>query len=151
MAAGAAILPTMYPDITRSASGATCYYLTISTADFAWARDTQLLPTPGPNYIFTTTSGQPVTMSLANGTLNSQVGATSALRWSPVSGSWSSSGDSKTGHGVCAGNDSWVFGLTAFQGFTSASFHPNPAGQRAIAQAITGAINAAVTAPAGNG
>jgi lysophospholipase L1-like esterase len=151
MAAGAAILPTMYPDITRSASGATCSYLTISTADFAWARDTQLLPTPGPNYIFTTTSGQPVTMSLANGTLNSQVGATSALRWSPVSGSWSSSGDSKTGHGVCAGNDSWVFGLTAFQGFTSASFHPNPAGQRAIAQAITGAINAAVTAPAGNG
>ena len=136
LATGAVILPTMYPDITRAAGGGPCTYLTIGASDFAWARDTQLLPTPGPTYPFTASSGQTVTLSLANGTLNSQIGATGALGWTPVTGSWSSSGDSPTGHGVCAKVDSWVFGLTTFQGFSSASFHPNPKGQQVIGREI---------------
>lgn len=136
LAPDALILPTMYPDITRAASGGPCTYLTIDASDFAWARDTQLLPTPGPTYPFTAGSGQTFTLSLANGTLNSQIGATVALGWTPVTGAWSSSGDSPTGHGVCANADSWVFGLTTFQGFNSASFHPNPKGQQVIGREI---------------
>ena len=63
--------------------------------------------------------------------------ATAALGWEPVAGIWGASGESTTGHGVCAGDKSWVFGITTLSGpFASAAFHPNPAGQRSIGRQI---------------
>lgn len=143
MAKDAVVLPTLYPDITRGVDGRSCSYLTIPATDFAWARDTILVPDPGPNYGYPLRSGKAASLSLASGTLNQQVGATFTLGWKPVTKIWATTGESATGHGVCAGNDAWVFGLTTLAGFSSAGFHPNPRGQVAIADAIIGAARAA--------
>lgn len=139
MADDAAVLPTLYPDITRSASGQPCSYLTLSPSDFAWARDTILDPNPAGSYDYRSGSGSATSLSLAAGTLNQQVGGTFTLGWHPVTKIWAVTGQSAAGHGVCAGNDAWVFGLTTLQGFSSAGFHPNPQGQQAIGEAIAGA------------
>lgn len=136
---GARVLPTMYPDITRAANGQPCTYLTFEPQNMAWARDTVLVPTPAPSYTYPSGRRGPVTFALPNGSLNSQIAATTRLGWSPVAGTWSASGDSAVGHGVCAGPQSWAYGLTALSGFASASFHPNPLGQAAAAQQIAAA------------
>ena len=144
MAPDGGVFPTMYPDITRAASGAPCTYLTMDATDFAWARSTLLVPDPTPTYPYRTTANKDVVLAVPNGTLNSQIASTGNLGWRPVSGAWGASGDSQTGHGVCAGDQAWVFGLTALQGFPSGSFHPNPRGQQAIAKAIAAAVTVAL-------
>ena len=112
LADGARVLPMTYPDITRSAVGEPCRYLTLSPSDFAWARDTILaLQAPNP-YLYSPSFGSDQNLSTANGTLNGQILATAALGWEPVAGIWGASGESTTGHGVCAGDESWVFGVT---------------------------------------
>ena len=137
LARSARVLPMTYPDITRSAVGEPCRYLTLSPSDFAWARETILVPQASNPYRFRTFAGSTRNLSTGNGTLNGQVLATSRFGWEPVAGIWGSSGDSATGHGVCAGGDAWVFGLTAISGpFASASFHPNPAGQKSMGRQI---------------
>jgi lysophospholipase L1-like esterase len=142
---GAAVLNTMYPDITRGADGSPCTYLTYRAANMAWARDAILVPVGPPTYAYPSTSRGTVALALPNGTLNQQVGTTDRLRWTPVIGSWAASGDSAVGHGICAGSDAWVFGLSAFSGMDSAAFHPNPTGQRVIAKALTDAMTGAVS------
>lgn len=144
LAEGARIMPTLYPDITRAANGQSCSYLTITPTDFAWARDTVLLPTPPDPYPYTTTNGSTVDLPMGAGSLNQQIAATTGLGWSPITGTWSASGDSRVGHGVCAGPAAWVFGLTALSGFTEASFHPNPAGQQVLAEQILEAASTAL-------
>ena len=139
------VLPGLYPDITRAADGAACSYLTIAQKDFAWARDTVLVPAPVNPYPYPLTRGGTASLSMAAGSLNQQIASTSRIdRWSPVTGAWSASGDSAVGHGVCAGGTAWVFAFTGFSALPSASFHPNPEGQavlgRAIAQAATAAL-----------
>lgn len=143
MAPGAVVLPTLYPDITRGAGGEPCTYLTLDASDFSWARDTILVPNPPTSYDYRTRGGGSSALSLASGTLNQQVGGTFTLGWKPVTRIWAATGESRAGHGVCAGPDAWVFGLTTLQGFSSAGFHPNPRGQQAIGQAIAGAARAA--------
>ncbi len=144
LAPGAKVLPVMYPDITRAANGASCTYLTLTSGDFAWARDTILLPTPGATYSYSSTRG-PVALSLAQGTLNQRIAQTGAtVGWAPVTGTWDASGAGSVGHGVCAGAQAWVFGVTALSGFASASFHPNPVGAAAMGKAITAAVRATV-------
>lgn len=141
---GAKVLPVMYPDLTRNANGAPCTYLTMTMGDFAWARDTVLVPDPGATYSFASTRG-PVTLSLAQGTLNGRIAQTGGqLGWAPVTGAWEASGTGPVGHGVCAGAQAWVFGVTALSGFSSASFHPNPPGAAAMGRAIQAALAAAV-------
>lgn len=141
LAPGAQVLPMTYPDITRSATGQPCRYLTLSPSDFAWARDTILVTRAPDPYRFTTFFGASRNLSTAKGTLNGQILATSRFGWSPVVGIWGSSGESTTGRGVCAGSDSWIFGITAISGpFASASFHPNPTGQAAMARQIALAV-----------
>lgn len=140
------VLPVMYPDLTRGANGAPCTYLTMSAGDFAWARDTMLVPDPAATYSYASTRG-PVSLSLAQGTLNSRIGQTGGqLGWAPVTGAWEASGTGPVGHGICAGAQAWVFGVTALAGFSSASFHPNPAGAAAMGRAIQAAL-VAVTRP----
>lgn len=141
LARGGRILPLPYPDITRSAAGQPCSYFTLSRASFSWARDTILVPQAPNPYRFSTFRGGTRDLSTAAGTLNGQILATTNLGWQPVVGIWGASGESTTGHGVCAGAQSWVFGITTITGpFSSGSFHPNPAGQqvagRQIAQAL---------------
>ncbi|MGA0210075.1 MAG: hypothetical protein ACO3LZ_09175, partial [Candidatus Nanopelagicales bacterium] len=137
LAAGAQVLPLTYPDITRSAVGQPCSYFTLSRSSFSWARDTILIPQAANPYRFTTLGGSTRDLSTGAGTLNGQILATSTLGWNPVAGIWGASGDSDTGHGVCAGSDAWVFGITTLTGpFSSGSFHPNPAGQRMAARQI---------------
>jgi hypothetical protein len=141
---GAKVLPVMYPDITRNSNGAPCTYLTLSQGDFAWARDTILVPNPGATYSYASTKG-PVSLSLSQGTLNGQIGRTGgSLGWAPVTGSWDASGTSAMGHGVCAGPQAWVFGVTALSGFSSASFHPNPVGSAVMGKAILAALKVAI-------
>ncbi len=141
----ARVLPTLYPDITRSAAGGACRYFTIPPADFAWARSTILSPTPSAAYGYPLARGGTATLSTAQGSLNQQLTATAALPgWAPVTGTWSASGESSTGHGVCAGDQAWVYGITTLSGFPSASFHPNVMGQAAMAQAILSAMRVAV-------
>lgn len=140
LAANARVLPTLYPDITRAADGSSCAYLTISAQDFAWARDTVLVPTPANPYAYQRAGGATVPLPTTSGSLNGQVAATSRLGWSPVAGAWSASGEAPDGHGVCAGGQAWVFGLTAFSALPGASFHPNPTGQQVISDAIVGAV-----------
>lgn len=141
LSTGARVLPMTYPDITRAADGGPCSYLTLSRSDFSWARDTILVPQAPNPYRFTTFTGSTRDLSTARGTLNGQILATSSLGWSPVAGIWGSSGESTTGHGVCAGQDAWIFGLTEIAGpFSSASFHPNPRGQAAMANQIARAL-----------
>lgn len=141
LAPAARILPMTYPDITRSAIGQPCSYLTLSRSDFAWARDTILVPQAPNPYRFITFGGATRDLSTNAGTLNGQILATSSLGWRPVVGIWGGSGQSTSGHGVCAGSDAWVFGVTALGGpFASASFHPNPAGQRFAGRQIAQAL-----------
>jgi len=141
---GAKVLPVMYPDLTRNSNGAPCTYLTLTQGDFAWARDTILVPNPGATYSYASTKG-PVSLSLAQGTLNGQIGRTGGqLGWAPVTGAWDASGTSSIGHGVCAGPQAWVFGVTALSGFSSASFHPNPVGVAAMAKAIQAALRVSI-------
>ena len=143
LAKNARVMPTLYPDITRAADGQPCRYLTITPADFAWARDTVLVPEPVRPYPYTTTQGRTVDLAMGAGSLNQQIAATSRLPgWAPVVGTWSSSGTSPDGHGVCAGSSAWVFGLTTLSGFSNASFHPNPTGQKVMARAIAQAASA---------
>jgi lysophospholipase L1-like esterase len=142
IAPGAPVFITMYPDITRNVNGGPCLYLTMTPSDFSWARETILTPTPGPTYAYRTTTNQTVNLPLANGTLNAQIGATAAFGFRPVTGSWSASGDSAIGHGICAGAQSWVLPVN-INGNMRGAFHPNPAGQLAIAQAIEAAWRAA--------
>lgn len=147
LAPGARVLPTLYPDITRAADGAPCSYLTIPPQDFAWARATILDPAPPPTYPYPLTSGGSAVLSVAAGSLNGQILASARLPgWVPVGGTWSASGDTPEGHGVCAEDQSWVFGFTGFSGLPSASFHPNPIGQDVLAAAITQAARAALAA-----
>ena len=131
-----------YPDLTRAANGAICSYLTITESDFDWARNTILNPAPPNPFSYTTTRNQAVDLSTAAGSLNGQINASSALGWQPVMGVWGASGDSTLGHGVCAGTEAWVFGLTGFSGFTSGSFHPNPQGQVEIGKALKSQVKA---------
>ena len=137
LAEGARVLPLTYPDITRSAVGQPCTYFTLSRSSFSWARDTILVPQAANPYRFTTLGGSTRDLSTGAGTLNGQILATAALGWNPVAGIWGASGDSDTGHGVCAGSNAWVFGITTLTGpFSSGSFHPNPAGQEMAARQI---------------
>ncbi|MHB1067785.1 MAG: SGNH/GDSL hydrolase family protein [Candidatus Nanopelagicales bacterium] len=139
------VLPTLYPDITRRADGSACTYLTIDGAEFAWARQTILLPTPASPYAYPLSRGGTASLSVAQGSLNQQVAATAALPgWRPVTGTWAASGESVVGHGVCAGDQAWAFGATLLSSLPSASFHPNVAGQRVAARAIGAAMQAAL-------
>ncbi|MCF8539181.1 MAG: SGNH/GDSL hydrolase family protein [Candidatus Nanopelagicales bacterium] len=137
-----AVFLNSYPDITRGANGDICSYLTITREDFQWARDTILEPAPANPFAYTTTRSQQVSLDTAAGSLNGQINATGSLGWQPVMGVWGASGDSTTGHGVCAGSDAWVFGLTGLTGFNSGSFHPNPDGLTAMSQQIFTQIKA---------
>lgn len=131
-----------YPDLTRDSNGSMCSYLTITREDFQWSRDTILSPAPANPFAYTTTRSQVVNLDTAAGSLNGQINATSNLGWIPVMGIWGASGESETGHGVCAGSNAWIFGLTGLTGFTSGSFHPNPEGQTVIGQQIFAQIKA---------
>lgn len=131
-----------YPDLTRNANGSICSYLTITEADFDWARNTILNPSPPNPFAYTTTRNQVVDLSAASSSLNGQINSTINLGWQPVMGIWGASGDSTVGHGVCAGSQAWVFGLTGFSGFTSGSFHPNPQGQIEIGKGIKAQVKA---------
>ena len=139
LAPGAQVFITMYPDITRNSNGAPCTYLTMSQSDFTWARTTILTPTPPTAYPYQTLQGQTLNFPLTNGSLNAQVANTTQFGFTPVTGSWSASGDSPVGHGICAGADSWVIPVN-INGNVNGAFHPNPAGQVAIAQAIEQAL-----------
>lgn len=139
LAPGAPIFITMYPDVTRNANGAPCWYFTMTPNDFAWARDTLLVPNPAPAYTYTTSRGQPVNFPLPNGSLNGQIAATAPMGFQPVVGSWSASGDTPVGHGICAGAQSWVI-PPSLNGNARGAFHPNPAGQVAIANALVTAL-----------
>lgn len=134
------VLPTLYPDITRSAAGAPCTYLTITDSDFAWARDTILTPATQNPFPYRTTQGATVNLPMSAGTLNGTLLTTNRLGWSPAVGTWGASGESKVGRGVCAGADAWFFGVTGFVGFTSGSFHPNPLGLQAMGKQIATAV-----------
>jgi lysophospholipase L1-like esterase len=141
LSANARVLPSLYPDITRAADGQPCTYLTIPQRDFAWARETILNPAPPAAYVYPLTRGGSVTLSVASGSLNQQLAASARIPgWQPVIGAWSASGSTPEGHGVCAGDTAWVFPFTALSGFTSASFHPNPAGQAVLGRAISAAV-----------
>ena len=140
MAPDARVVSTPYPDLTRAAGGQPCTYLTYSAETMAWARDTILVPDPAPAFEYRTSAGA-LSLALPNATLNAQVAATAALGWRPAMGAWTASGASPIGHGVCAGSQAWVFGVTALAGFPSASFHPNPTGQQVLAQALVEAAS----------
>lgn len=141
LSAGARVLPALYPDITRAADGQPCSYLTLTPSDFAWARSTMLVPDPPRPYPYLTVSGATVPLPMDSGSLNEVIAATFRLPgWQPVMGTWAASGDSPQGHGVCAGDQAWVFGITTLAGFSSASFHPNPLGQEAMGRAIARAL-----------
>jgi hypothetical protein len=145
LAPDARVFPSLYPDITRDAAGRPCSYLTVPTEDFAWARATILSPAPVDPYPYPLAHGGTAALPVGNGSLNQQVAATARLPgWLPVTGTWSASGDSPEGHGVCAGAASWVFGFTGFSGLPSASFHPDPTGQAVMARAIAAAAASAV-------
>ena len=125
-----------YPDLTRSQSGSVCRYLTITEQDFAWAQGTILNPSPLNPFVYQTTRGAQVPLDNGAGSLNGAVANTSRLGWVPIMTTWSETGSGPVGHGVCAGNESWFFGLTGFSGFVSGSFHPNPLGQSEMAKII---------------
>lgn len=125
-----------YPDLTRSQTGSVCSYLTITEQDFAWAQGTTLNPSPVNPYVYQTTRGAQVPLDTGAGSLNGAVANTTQLGWVPIMATWSDTGSGPVGHGVCAGNESWFFGLTGFSGFTSGSFHPNPLGQSEMAKII---------------
>lgn len=134
------VVPTLYPDITRSADGAPCTYLTITDSDFAWARDTMLTPAATNPFPYRTEQGATVNLTTTAGTLNGTLLTTNRLGWSPAVATWGASGESKVGRGVCAGQDAWFFGVTGIVGFTSGSFHPNPLGQESMGKQIASAV-----------
>jgi lysophospholipase L1-like esterase len=139
------VLPVLYPDITRAADGSSCSYLTIGQKDFAWARDTVLVPNPVNPYPYPLARGGTTNLAMAAGSLNQQIASTARIdRWNPVTGAWYASGDSAVGHGVCAGDAAWVFAFTGFTALPSASFHPNPPGQAVLGRAIAQAAKAAL-------
>lgn len=139
------VLPTLYPDITRSASGQPCTYLTIPARDFAWARGTILDPRPTRPYPYPVAGGRTVDLPMASGSLNEVLSATAGLPgWRPVTGTWAASGDSAEGHGVCAGASAWAYGVTALAGFAEASFHPNVPGTAVLARELGRAMAGAV-------
>ncbi len=125
-----------YPDPTRSKTGSICSYLTITQEDFAWAQGTILNPSPANPFTYRTTNGQQIPLDNGAGSLNGAIANTAQLGWQPIMGTWSDTGTGATGHGVCAGDEAWIFGLTGIIGFTSGSFHPNPLGQSEIAGII---------------
>ena len=139
------VLPSLYPDITRDVDGSACSYLTIDRPDFQWARDTMLTPSTANPYAYRTTSGSMVDLATNAGTLNGAINGTQTLGWNPVVGTWGASGESQKGHGVCAGAQAWVFGLTGIFGFTSGSFHPNVPGQEVLGKQIAEAARVALT------
>jgi lysophospholipase L1-like esterase len=142
LAPGAPVFPTMYPDITRDADGSPCSYLTMTPSDFAWARSTLLVPDPQSPYSYTTTTRGAVPMDLPAGTLNSQIAATQgALGWADIAGTWGASGNSDVGHGVCAGDQAWTFGLISLGPLAAAAFHPNPKGLQVMGKAIAAALS----------
>lgn len=143
LAPNAAVLPTLYPDITRNAAGGPCEYLTMTAQDFTWARNATLLPAPPSAVNYTTTNQGVKSIPLPSGSLNQQVQATASLGWHPVTGTWARSGESTGGHGVCAGAASWVF-PGQLGAMSSGSFHPNPEGLRQMAAAITEAAKVAL-------
>ena len=143
LAPGASVLPTLYPDITRNAAGGPCSYLTMTTQDFVWAREAVLNPAPAASVSYMTSTQGPKPIPLPAGSLNQQVQATASLGWHPVTGTWARSGESAQGHGVCAGQDSWVF-PAQLGAMASGSFHPNPEGLRQMAAAITEAAKVAL-------
>lgn len=137
LADDAQVLPTLYPDITRSAAGQPCTYLTIPALDFAWARGTILDPRPVNPYPYPLSASRTVDLPMPSGSLNAVIATTANLpRWRPVSGTWAASGESATGHGVCAGAAAWVYGVTALSGFPEASFHPNVPGTAVLAREL---------------
>lgn len=145
LADSASVLPTLYPDITRSAAGQPCTYLTIPARDFAWARGTILDPRPVNPYPYPLAGGRTVDLPMASASLNAVVASTAALPgWRPVTGTWAASGESAEGHGVCAGAAAWVYGITALSGFAEASFHPNVPGTAAMARELGRAMARAV-------
>jgi len=84
-------------------------------------------------------------MALSAGTLNSQIAAThGALGWSDIAGTWGASGNSSVGHGVCAGNQAWSFGLISLGPLAAAAFHPNPKGLEVMGKAIASSLGAAI-------
>ena len=125
-----------YPDPSRAKSGSICSYLTINQEDFAWAQNTILNPSPEDPFTYMTTRGQEIPLDNGAGSLNGAIANTTQFGWQPIMGTWTETGTESTGHGVCAGNQSWIFGLTGIFGFTSGSFHPNPLGQNKIAGII---------------
>jgi lysophospholipase L1-like esterase len=125
-----------YPDLTRSQTGSVCTYLTITEEDFAWAQDTILNPSLINPYVYETTRGVQVPLDNGAGSLNGAIASTTQFGWKPVMTTWTETGSGPIGHGVCAQNESWFFGLTGFSRFTSGSFHPNPLGQSEMAKII---------------
>lgn len=145
LSAGAPVVPMLYPDITRAASGAPCSVLGMSRSDFSWARSSMLVPQPGAVVSYTRANGTAVSLPLPNGSLNGQVQATAGLGWHPATGTWDASGSSPVGHGVCAGPQAWAFDVTAaILGQPNAAFHPNPTGQQQVAAALAAAVQAAL-------
>lgn len=143
LAPGAAVLPTLYPDISRNSNGAMCSYLSMGTQDFTWARAAILNPTPPASVTYATTNQGTKTLPIA-ATLNQQIAATTALGWKPVLQAWSRSGDSAQGHGICAGANAWVWGVQLGGQMIGAAFHPNQPGERQLAAAIVEAAKSAL-------
>jgi hypothetical protein len=125
-----------YPDLMRSQSGSVCSYLTITEADFAWAQGSIVNPSPLNPFVYQTTRGVQVPLDNGAGSLNGAIANTTQFGWKPIMATWTDTGSGPIGHGICAGSESWFFGLTGFSGFTSGSFHPNPLGQSEIAKII---------------
>jgi hypothetical protein len=125
-----------YPDLMRSQSGSVCSYLTITEADFAWAQGSIVNPSPLNPFVYQTTRGVQVPLDNGAGSLNGAIANTTQFGWKPIMATWTDTGSGPIGHGICAGSESWFFGLTGFSGFTSGSFHPNPLGQSEMAKII---------------
>ena len=138
----ASVLPTLYPDIARNSNGSICSYLTMTQEDFSWARSSMLNPAPPTSVTYRTSAQTSVALPVSS-SLNQQISNTVNLGWKPVTASWTRSGDSPIGHGICAGTQSWVFGVQLGGPMMGAAFHPNPLGQIQIAAAILEAAKSA--------
>jgi len=103
--------------------------------DFTWARAAILNPTP-PADVAYKMANQTITNLPIASSLNRQITNTTALGWKPVLGSWTRSGDSAIGHGICAGATSWTFGVQLGGQMASSAFHPNPQGQSELGKAL---------------
>ncbi len=138
----ASVLPTLYPDIARNSNGSICSYLTMTQEDFSWARSSMLNPAPPTSVTYRTSAQTSVALPVSS-SLNQQISNTVNLGWKPVTASWTRSGDSPIGHGICAGSQSWVFGVQLGGSMVGAAFHPNPTGQTQIAASIVEAAKLA--------